>query len=321
MDDDFDATPRLTDVMGALVSGVAHARSVADTEVMNIARRYRRHEHLKNLSIPRLRVNKVVLELPVLLERVIPAASARLNSAEHIAALARDALVEAAQDIAGYIETTQHRMLPEVAERAQALLRELSGDALPREFHDVLLVRVGKLRKKLEALPPGGPALSDVLVRDELGGLTERLLRDTLARVVAAQAKEKFDAENPPEPTAPDERADEDDPDDMFPQSFEEPLPESKWTRAQAEQVINETLFADAVSELIIIVRNTAENAAIQRSTRPADFEVRVNTDAIKNAGTPGAVTRVRMVLTEEGLEWNSEPSGDGGSRWKLMPE
>ncbi len=310
-DDDELSVPRLTDVLGALVSGVAHARSVADTEVMNIARTYRRHEYLRHLSVPRLRVNKVVLELPVLLERVIPAASARLNSPEHVAARAREALAEGAADIVRYIEMTQHKMTPEVMERAQALLRRFETEELLDQLQETLLVRLRKLRAVLESQPPGGPALSDVFVRDEVGIIVERMLRDMFARIVAEQAKEQHEREHPPE------EDDEDGP-VAFGDEYE---PESKWTKAQEEQVIDETLFADAVSELVLIVRNTAENAAILQSTRPADFEVRVNTEAIKNAGTPGAVTRVRMVLTEEGLEWSSEQGSDGGARWKLMPE
>ncbi|MCA9720425.1 MAG: hypothetical protein KC468_37530 [Myxococcales bacterium] len=311
-DDDELSVPRLTDVLGALVSGVAHARSVADTEVMNIARTYRRHEYLRHLSVPRLRVNKVVLELPVLLERVIPAASARLNSPEHVATRAREALAEGAADIVRYIETTQHKMTHDVLERAQALLRRFETEALLEQFQEALLVRLRKLRSVLESQPPGGPALSDVFVRDEVGAIAERLLRDTFARILAEQAKEQYEREHPPDVDEDDEGA------VAFGEEYE---PESKWTKAQEEQVIDETLFADAISELVLIVRNTAENAAILRSTRPADFEVRVNTEAIKNAGTPGAVTRVRMVLTEEGLEWSTEQSSDGAARWKLMPE
>ena len=103
-----------------------------------------------------------------------------------------------------------------------------------------------------------------------------------------------------------------------FAEDFE---PTSKWTRAQEEQVINETMFADAVTELIDHVRTAAEDAAVFRATQPADFYVRVSTEQIKNAGVPGAVTRIRLTLAEEGLEWSSEQTEDGNATWKLIPE
>ena len=37
--------------------------------------------------------------------------------------------------------------------------------------------------------------------------------------------------------------------------------------------------------------------------------------------GTPGTITHLRMVMSEEGLEWVAESRPDGGRDWRLMPE
>lgn len=50
------------------------------------------------------------------------------------------------------------------------------------------------------------------------------------------------------------------------------------------------------------------EKAAILAPTSSPDFEVSINTDVIKNmGGGADAVTRLHLVLREEGLEWLSE--------------
>ena len=49
MADKDDQERKFSDVLGALVSGVAHARCVADVEALRIAHAYRQNELLKGL--------------------------------------------------------------------------------------------------------------------------------------------------------------------------------------------------------------------------------------------------------------------------------
>jgi hypothetical protein len=317
-DNNQDDKARLTDVLGALVSGVAHARSVADSEVMNIARMYRRHEYLRGLTVPRLRVNKVVIELPVLLDRVLPAESARLNSPEKVATLASKALRNAAGDLLKYIDTTSHKMTPEVAERAKTLMQMFQSDTrgVLKQFGTAIIERMRTLKERLEGGAAEEMTITAPVLRDEIGDATERILRNMFAQNLAEKARADHERKHAQTRGLPDDLA--------LSFSVEDEILEpvtTKWTKAMEEQVINETLFDGAITELLAHVRGEAERAAILRTTRPADFEVRVNTEDIKNAGRPGAVTRVRMVLSEEGLEWTEDQREDGTSQWKLNPE
>lgn len=77
----------------------------------------------------------------------------------------------------------------------------------------------------------------------------------------------------------------------------------------------------DNTKHLIDDLRSSAESKAISKPTVPPDFYVSVDTDSIKNAGGgPDVVTRLNMVLLEEGLEWLTEVK-DGTETTKLMPE
>ncbi|MBK7823633.1 hypothetical protein [Nannocystis sp.] len=80
-------------------------------------------------------------------------------------------------------------------------------------------------------------------------------------------------------------------------------------------------MLTDAITELVESVRAAAEEAAILQGAQPADFFVRVDSEAIKTAGSPGAVTRICLTLTEEGLEWSEDSGADGKPRWRLTPE
>ncbi len=311
VDDDDEERPRLSDVLGALVAGVAHARGIADSEVMSIARRYRRHEYLRGLSVPRLRVSKVVVELPLLLDGVVPSQKAKIAGPESIAIGVRGALREAVEDFVRYVDTNRHKMKPEVVEQAAALVEEVRRPGALDRFDAALRQRIRQLSRELGKSAPGRVALSDIVVRDEVGNATERLLRDFFAQLLAERARRQHEAAAP-------SSADEDEGPMAFGGDFDAP---SKWTRAQQEEAINEAMLTEAITELVEQVRGAAEESAILQAAQPADFFVRVDTEEIKNAGSPGAVTRIQLTLTEEGLEWAAEGEGEGTTRWKLRPE
>lgn len=303
--DDPDERARLSDVLGALVAGVAHARGIADSEVMSIARRYRRHEYLRGLSVPRLRISKVVVELPVLLEGVVPSQKARPAGPETIALAVRAALAEAVDDLARYTAAHRHKMKPAVLEQSTALIEELRRKDGQDRLDEALRQLLRRLERELEKSAPGRVALSDVVVRDELGNAVERLMRDHLAQLLAERARRARAAEEGEGPMA-------------FAEDLEAP---SKWTSAQQAEAITEAMLTDAITELVESVRAAAEEAAILQGAQPADFFVRVDSDAIKTAGSPGAVTRICLTLTEEGLEWSEDSGQDGKPRWQLKPE
>ncbi|MDY6857249.1 MAG: hypothetical protein SWO11_21615 [Thermodesulfobacteriota bacterium] len=56
----------LGQLIGTILSSVAHARRIADEESTAIAEYYRDNPLLEGMSVPRIRVSELTLELPML---------------------------------------------------------------------------------------------------------------------------------------------------------------------------------------------------------------------------------------------------------------
>lgn len=86
---------KFSDVLGALVTSVAHGRKVADVGALHIAKSYYKNELLKGLPIPRLRIEKVSISLPLILSDVIPGTPAEPNKPHEIAQQVCNTLINA----------------------------------------------------------------------------------------------------------------------------------------------------------------------------------------------------------------------------------
>lgn len=76
--------PDLGDLLGLLVSGVTRARRMADEESALIAEQYRRNPLLEGLSVPRVRIPEMTVELPLLLQSYEAGRAAVPNDAKKI---------------------------------------------------------------------------------------------------------------------------------------------------------------------------------------------------------------------------------------------
>lgn len=79
--------PDLGDLLGLLVSGVTRARRMADEESALIAEHYRRNPLLEGLSVPRVRIPEMTVELPLLLQSYEAGRAAVPNDAKKIVAV------------------------------------------------------------------------------------------------------------------------------------------------------------------------------------------------------------------------------------------
>lgn len=61
--------PRLNQILGALMADIASARHLADQHTILLAKKYHEDPLLRNLSVPRIRLPEVVVDLPLLVER------------------------------------------------------------------------------------------------------------------------------------------------------------------------------------------------------------------------------------------------------------
>ncbi|WP_299008441.1 hypothetical protein [uncultured Shewanella sp.] len=74
----------LDEFIGSVLSSLSHARRIADEESIAIAEYYKDNPLLENLSIPRLRIPEMTLDIPVLIETISSRQSPKLKPAKDI---------------------------------------------------------------------------------------------------------------------------------------------------------------------------------------------------------------------------------------------
>lgn len=79
-------------------------------------------------------------------------------------------------------------------------------------------------------------------------------------------------------------------------------------------------LHPDARDTLVSRVRKRVSEVAVKDVGKPAAIKVSVLTSEVKDHD-PQTVSRVRLVMREEGLEWGEIKSPDGSTITKLTPE
>lgn len=75
----------LAEVLGTLLASVAKARHITDLQTASIAEQYRENPLLEGLSVPRVRVPELRIDLPVLIEGEREGVPGRLHEPEFIA--------------------------------------------------------------------------------------------------------------------------------------------------------------------------------------------------------------------------------------------
>lgn len=224
----------LSEVLGALLASVTQARRIADEETAALAEHYGGTPLLDGMSLPRIRLPEVVLELPVLIEEFRVGAEEEPVSREAV----KSALIDQLQTSAGR-----------------------SGLSLPKVF-------LSRFERELAAgLAPYSGKRPKALTAEGLA----RVVEAALLRAIEADAVRRFDD-------------------------------------AQKKAAL-----AD--------LRRTAREAVAARTVRPPGIEVSVLTEAIKERTAPGNVSRLRMTLKEEGMEWTVVEQPDGSERRTLSPE
>jgi hypothetical protein len=309
---DKTSSTKLSEVICALVASVAHARKSADIEAVRIGQRYRESELLNGLPVPRLRFKQVNLSLPMILSELIPGKPAELSSLDTIVEAARQALMDGVKARTDALEAASKlESKPEEerrqAERGARLLRSLtpahgpeplalSGDAPVPEtlfgrFEAEFRRRLDDaLRDAHSAVPGGSP--SDVALRAAVGAAADEIFTTAFHESIYEYIKDRVTAEK---------------------QDFD---------RDRALEGVREMHDEPFIADLKRLVRLAAERAAIKVATVDPDFAVTVGTDEIRNAGGgPDVVTRISMVIVEEGLEWVTEISEERGKVSKLIPE
>jgi hypothetical protein len=74
----------LSEVLGALMISLIHARRLADEETAAVAEYYKDNPLLEGMSLPRVRVPELTIDIPVTFEQYVPAKDAELDTTANI---------------------------------------------------------------------------------------------------------------------------------------------------------------------------------------------------------------------------------------------
>ncbi|WP_157117396.1 hypothetical protein [Nocardia vaccinii] len=223
-------------MLGSVLASLAKARYMADLETAAIAERYKDHELLERLSIPRIRVPELQLDLPIAVGDIAEGTPSRLQDPQMIADSVRaviddelDALGEAGREIRANV---------------------------PRQIFDQLHVDLCRTIK------PGHMIPKETVIRKA---------ESIVGKIISSEEHKRIG---------------------------------SKERR----------VLIDAVRTRV------GEIAELEQNVSSA-ITVSVNTDDIKERYSPADLARVRVVLREDGVEWESSRLQNGATMMRLSAE
>jgi len=229
----------LGQLLGTLLASLAHARRIADEETAAIAERYKDHPLLEGLSLPRIRVPELVLEMPMLIQ----------SHDEGMANIPEDTDI-IVEDVVEELEASALRE----GVSLQAANIELFKEDLAREINKL------------------SPSSSDVV---------------SFPREVVIRAVDK-----------------------------------SFTTLVKRELAANmQSISPGQAKNISTDIRTKASQVALKEVGSPPTIEASIITAEVKDEAGAGNVSRLRIVMREEGLEWSVSQNEDGSITQALTPE
>lgn len=135
----------LSEVLGALMISLVHARRLADEETAAVAEYYKDHPLLEGMSLPRVRVPELTIDMPLTIDKQIPAKVAELDSPRvlHPALMAQLTKSLDDEDILSRTKTFQNNFdkelklaLENIAERQRSGDVRITKESLVRAVDD-----------------------------------------------------------------------------------------------------------------------------------------------------------------------------------------
>lgn len=227
----------LDQILGALMVSLAHARRIADEETTAIAEYYKDNPLLEGMSVPRIRVPEMVLDVPLVIESHSPGSA----------------------------------NVPESPDNIVHAIAEEFGDAARREglvLDDAVIERFSSsLRREIARVAPSGSAEASRYPREVAERGAERAMMSALKQSGAREVS------------------------------------------------------ADQIKKIGGDLRKRARDVAIKQAGERPVISASINTAEVKEHAAAANVTRLRLVLKEEGLEWSVVENDDGSRDKKLTPE
>lgn len=193
----------LDEIIGAIVTAIARARRLADQETASIAEHYRQHPLLSGMSVPRVRLPEVTVDLPLVVDDYQPGSEPKVATPAAVNQAAREALKAAFEERGQRLPTgllsafrdrfnDEARRLPEstdlrtaYGDLADRLLVEAVGPRPPTARIDADLLRIARqrVREAVELTTIEQPALPSRLGVTVLTSAVKEVPDDRVTRV------------------------------------------------------------------------------------------------------------------------------------------
>lgn len=229
----------LGELLGTLMVSLAKARQIADAETAAMAEWYKNHPLLEGIGAPRVRVQEMILEIPLLLKDDEAGEPNEIAEPRAIAEAARAQLVASAKKVG--VELT--------GEIADSAASEITA------------------------------GVSDLRVRSK-SSTTRSISRESVVRVTEAAVM-----------------------------------------RALSRAPSNARIEADKLRTMMADVRGRVQEIAEIKPGSAPRIGATLVTSEVKEKADPNTVTRIRVALREEGVEWSTTRASDGTSVRRLAPE
>lgn len=249
----------LDQVLASVLASLANARRMADEQTSAIAQYYQANPLLQGMTVPRIRLPEVVIDLPLVIDGVEAGKAPEVADTHTI--------VEAALATLG----------------DKAWEREISLNAASRETW-------------VRALQP---AIERAVADSVSGRLSSQLVQEAVANAAEGALHPLLGPLAQPRPRTR-ARAD---------------------LKADLKTDVRVELSEAQKTAVLTAVKAAIRRVAIKSPGRAATLKTSVLTHDIKERASPDTVTRIKLVLREEGMEWQEVSRGDGSSRSMLTPE
>lgn len=149
----------LSEVLGSLMVSLVHARRIADEETAAVAEYYKDHPLLEGLSLPRVRVPELSIDMPVTFDEHTDAKDATLDTPGNIhkallselrSTLDHEDILSQTESFQNTFDKEARRALDRVYEQQQAGTGKISREAVVRAVDDALQVSLRKSDQQTE---------------------------------------------------------------------------------------------------------------------------------------------------------------------------
>lgn len=286
-----DKNPNLDDVLNSIITGVSRGRQSADIEAIKMALEYNKIDLLKGLPAPRMRINNIQVNLPVLIGKSTSGTVAKECTIEQIISPAQASTMHELEiglnGISDALEMHQFHGDLNSESALSLLLYQDFFTSLKKMYSSSKELLAKDLKLRLEnAFTKYKLATDDHLssagikevVSESLEGNLNTVFETAILSALKAKAKK------------------------------------SSFTVDAHRGQVNRYLENQHIVDLIARVKYSVLPKCVEVDDSPPQQMVVAETDAIKNkGGGPDMVTRISFVLREEGLEWTKE-IGDNNS-------